>query len=113
MRRPSLSDVRRTTDQFLRTALATRGIDSSEFSRLEAELAERKRSGTLPDLVRDRKDHFHTSDGLYRIAKSRQDLWTVSKLKDSSRFARVAEAKTRHLCWVLVQRLIVLDDRPS
>ena len=60
-----------------------------------------------------RKDRFHTPDGMYRIVKTKPTQWTVSKLQEGDGFAIIAEAKSRHLCWVLVQRLIVLDGRPA
>jgi len=113
VRRPSLNDVRRATDQFLRTALAARGVGDAAFGRLEAELAARKAKDGLPRLVQDGKGRFRTADGAYRIVRTSTSCWTVSKLKDGGKYAKVAEAKTLHLCWELVQRLIVLDSLPA
>ena len=113
MRRPSLNDVRRATGQFLRTALTSRGIGDADFGRLEAELADRRAKGELPRLVKDKKGRAHTSDGVYRFVRTNASLWTASKLKENDRFAKVAEAKSLHLCWELVQRLIVLEGRSA
>jgi hypothetical protein len=113
VRRPSLNDVRRTTSQFLRTALTSHGIEAADFGRLEAELAERKAKGELPRLVKDKKGRGHTSDGVYRFVRTNASVWTASKLKENDKFAKVAEAKSLHLCWELVQRLIILEGRSA
>jgi hypothetical protein len=110
VRRPSLTDVRRATDQFLRAELAARGVGDAEFGRLEAELAARKAKDGMPRLVQNGKGRFRTTDGAYRIVRTNASYWTVSKLKNGGKYAKVAEAKTLHLCWELVQRLIVLSD---
>ena len=109
MRRPSLNDVRRVTDQFLRAALAAYSVGDAEFGRLEAELAARKLKDAMPRLVRDGTGRWQASDGSYRIVQAGAARWTASRLKEGGKFAKVAEAKTLHLCWELVKRLIVLD----
>ena len=113
VRRPSLQDVRRATSQFLRTAMTSYGIADAEFGRLEAELADRKAKGEVPRLVKDKRGRAHTSDGVYRFIRTNASVWTASKLQENDKFAKVAEAKSLHLCWELVQRLIILEGRSA
>jgi hypothetical protein len=113
VRRPSLDDVHRATDQFLRTALASRGVGDTEFGHLEAELADRRAKDTLPRLVLAKKGTFQTPDGKYRVVKTKTSVRTASKHQDNGKYAKVAEAATCHRCWALVLRLMLLEDRPT